>query len=569
MTCNQIAGGYFVSARKYHLEVSEKSFSVFLRKVLIARLSPISALDTLVGDEKISDIDDASLTFEAKVDIDGGNPIFTWTTKSNLWTKKVYTLTCREDNFSYKVKVEGKGSLFVLDYFKGLEKDPENYSSYEFCEGFIPMAHETHLDHGRFYPTDNFEFYSTLMIPHLFCYSFRTEGLSERLGLGLVAKPGEYNFHRFNYKGGEFSKHCFFSLWVDYDGMTKIDGEWESPEILGLCGKNDNDIFKQYSDYHFSSGILPEKKAASVPRFWLGPIACGWLEQNARAEGTETPLFHLANEPLYNDLVAKLDGKGLSPKILIIDDKWQENYGTAIPDKNKWPNLRGFIDRMHDKGIKVFLWFKLWDAEGLSDDMCIFDGDGIRTVDPTNPKYVEFLRERIKNLVSDKEGGYNCDGFKLDFAFLIPKGYKAVSYGGQYGSELLKTLFTVIRDAAKEEKSDVCINCSPCHPYYADICDHARIHDYDFRNRNICEEMKFRADMYKIALPNTLIDTDGAGFASHRDTMRYMRFAPKLGIPDLYQVSDNLALTLSDEDWAEVRDIWSKYEKKADKEYKK
>ena len=280
-------------------------------------------------------------------------------------------------------------------------------------------------------------------------------------------------------------------------------------------------------------------------------------------------MFHLANESLYNDLVAKLDGKGLSPKILIIDDKWQENYGTAIPDKNKWPNLRGFIDRMHDKGIKVFLWFKLWDAEGLSDDMCIFDGDGIRTVDPTNPKYVKFLRERIKNLVSDKEGGYNCDGFKLDFAFLIPKGYKAVSYGGQYGSELLKTLFTVIRDAAKEEKSDVCINCSPCHPYYADICDHARIHDYDFRNRNICEEMKFRADMYKIALPNTLIDTDGAGFASHRDTMRYMRFAPKLGIPDLYQVSDNLALTLSDEDWAEVRDIWSKYEKKADKEYKK
>ena len=159
MTCNQIAGGYFVSARKYHLEVSEKSFSVFLRKVLIARLSPISALDTLVGDEKISDIDDASLTFEAKVDIDGGNPIFTWTTKSNLWTKKVYTLTCREDNFSYKVKVEGKGSLFVLDYFKGLEKDPENYSSYEFCEGFIPMAHETHLDHGRFYPTHKFEFY--------------------------------------------------------------------------------------------------------------------------------------------------------------------------------------------------------------------------------------------------------------------------------------------------------------------------------------------------------------------------------------------------------------------------
>ena len=90
-------------------------FSVFLRKVLIARLSPISALDTLVGDEKISDIDDASLTFAAKVDIDGGNPIFTWTTKSNLWTKKVYTLTCREDNFSYKIKAV---SYTHLDVYK-------------------------------------------------------------------------------------------------------------------------------------------------------------------------------------------------------------------------------------------------------------------------------------------------------------------------------------------------------------------------------------------------------------------------------------------------------------------
>ena len=80
--------------------------------------------------------------------------------------------------------------------------------------------------------------------------------------------------------------------------------------------------------------------------------------------------------------------------------------------------------------------------------------------------------------------------------------------------------------------------------------------------------MTFRAETYKIALPNTLIDTDGAGFASHRDTMRYMRIAPKLGIPDLYEVSNNAALTLTDEDWAEVKEIWDKYNKKIDKQYK-
>lgn len=568
MICTKTANGYAVTAKKYSLEVSERKIAVILKKVPVATLCPISAVDTLCGEEVVGDIDEKTLVFEAKVDIADNRPVFSWTTKSNLWEKKVYTLVCGEENFSFKVKIFGKGKIHTLDYFKGISMDPENYSGYEFSEGFIPMAHETHLDHGHFYPTDNFEYYSTLMIPHLFCYTFKTEDLSERLGLGLVAKPGEYNFHRFNYRGGEFYKHCWFSLWVDYDGMTEVDGEWESPEVVGFSGKDEYDVLSQYSEYHFASGILPRKEAKKAPRFWHGPIACGWLEQNARSEEFKTVLFHLAKESLYNDLVAKLDGKGLEPKILIIDDKWQEKYGTAVPDKNKWPDLRAFIDRMHDKGIKVFMWFKLWDAEGLDDDMCIIDGDGIRAADPTNPKYVEHLRARIKNLVSDKEGGYNCDGFKLDFAFLIPKGIKAKSYGGQYGSELLKTYFKVIYDAAKEEKPDACINCSPCHPYYADICDHARIHDYDFRNRNIGAEMTFRAETYKIALPNTLIDTDGAGFASHRDTMRYMRIAPKLGIPDLYEVSNNAALTLTDEDWAEVKEIWDKYNKKIDKQYK-
>ena len=50
--------------------------------------------------------------------------------------------------------------------------------------------------------------------------------------------------------------------------------------------------------------------------------------------------------------------------------------------------------------------------------------------------------------------------------------------------------------------------------------------------------------------------------------MRYMRIAPKLGIPDLYEVSNNAALTLTDEDWAEVKEIWDKYNKKIDKQYK-
>lgn len=35
-------------------------------------------------------------------------------------------------------------------------------------------------------------------------------------------------------------------------------------------------------------------------------------------------------------------------------------------------------------------------------------------------------------------------------------------------------------------------------------------------------------------MPGVLFDTDGSAYNTRRDTMRYMRLAPKIGIPDLY-----------------------------------
>lgn len=111
---------------------------------------------------------------------------------------------------------------------------------------------------------------------------------------------------------------------------------------------------------------------------------------------------------------------------MIIDDKWQKEYGTLEVDPNKWTDLRGFVDEQKAKGIHVLLWFKMWDSEGLPEDMCV---KGVAPVpvmansanrpmtDPTNPKYREFLKKAIYHLLSSDEGCCNADGFKLDFAF--------------------------------------------------------------------------------------------------------------------------------------------------------
>ena len=84
MICTKTANGYAVTAKKYSLEVSERKIAVILKKVPVATLCPISAVDTLCGEEVVGDIDEKTLVFEAKVDIADNRPVFSWTTKSNL-----------------------------------------------------------------------------------------------------------------------------------------------------------------------------------------------------------------------------------------------------------------------------------------------------------------------------------------------------------------------------------------------------------------------------------------------------------------------------------------------------
>ena len=65
-------------------------------------------------------------------------------------------------------------------------------------------------------------------------------------------------------------------------------------------------------------------------------------------------------------------------------------------------------------------------------------------------------------------------------------------------------------------------------------------------------------------MPNALIDTDGTGFSSHRDSMRYMRLAQRIGIPDLYCFDNMPSINITDEDWAVVAATWKDYSAKID-----
>ena len=124
-----------------------------------------------------------------------------------------------------------------------------------------------------------------------------------------------------------------------------------------------------------------------------------------------------------------------------------------------------------------------------------------------------------------------------------------------------------IYETAKEVKPDALINCSPCHPYFAHICDHARLHDYDYRRRDNTEDLTTRAKLFAIANPGTLIDTDNAGYSSHRDTMRWLLCQPKIGVPDIYSIRGVRGDFITDDDLEAIAETWREYSARVDKLY--
>lgn len=130
----------------------------------------------------------------------------------------------------------------------------------------------------------------------------------------------------------------------------------------------DFESLRRYAKWHYDRGV-ERAGAGEIPKWWNGPFFCGWKEQ-AVTPGVENPK-DAASQENYQRMSDTLDERLLRPSAVIIDDKWQKAYGTALPDPDKWPDMRAFVEGQHQKGRRVVLWFKSWDAEGLQDDECI------------------------------------------------------------------------------------------------------------------------------------------------------------------------------------------------------
>lgn len=401
------------------------------------------------------------------------------------------------------------------------------------------------------------------------------------LGAEIVGPAAEAGFTRVLYEplnGGWWFRFTF-------EAHTRVSGQWRSPVLRLRPARSPWEVIEDLrlmTAPTLSPGQSADARPA-VPEWWLEPVFCGWGSQCAEAArtagasqaGASQAGVHaapdLARQDRYDAWLARLRSAGIVPGTIVLDDRWQAEYGSATADAAKWPDLRGWIRDRHSRGQRVLLWFKAWDPAGIPTEECILAPDGRPvSVDPSNPAYLARLDRIVTDLLSPD--GLDADGFKVDFTQRAPSGISLASAGdrrpegGVWGVAALHTLLQTLHSAAHRAKPDALVVTHALDPRFADVTDMVRLNDVLERDETgrlvpVVDQLEFRARVAESALPNTPIDTDQWPMPNLAEWRSYVTEQWRRGVPALYyaEAMDRSDETLEPADLELVADTWRAY----------
>ena len=521
-----------------------------------------ASLDTTGGyDESYGDIDVESTQ-------DAGGLVVTATARSSVWESRVTTTRFLPDRIETQTTVTGQGRLTEVHLLGG-RRTPRGFlpSGSHLRQGYSPNPdHPTRVIRNALEPAtisvcgEGSEpgIERWLFTPAPWCFAASLE--DQWIGLSVVAPIREQNFTSYHYlpvTGG-------FSLRLDYEGQTVVDGTFRTPPLVVHLGSNGPEqVLTRHRELLDASGVVPSRSAEKA-EWWSGTIFCGWGAQCALGARTDRTPQPLATQDNYDRFLETLAAQGIVPETVVIDDKWQASYATCRPDPAKWQDLKAWIARRHAAGQRVLLWWKAWDFEGAPVDACITDAGGEPVgLDVEAPACVALITDAVEYMLS--ADGLDADGFKIDFTARTPSGSSLRRSGSRWGAALLHEQLRLVYDTAKRIKPAALVVTHTPNPAFLDVTDMIRLNDVlrddDAEPGYVARHMTYRAGVVRSVVPELGIDTDGWMMPSHAEWREYLTVQDGLGVPALYYVdgTDTDRYDFDSEDFDAVKDTWNRY----------
>lgn len=365
--------------------------------------------------------------------------------------------------------------------------------------------------------------------------------------------------------------------------------ELESPHFMITLTKDEvgsggNKMLQTYTDILVREGLVEPKKTDDMPAWWFSPMWCSWGDQHTHLDSADVVSTAFTQNmrqqaadaicPAFVDrVVERIAEHDLPVRTLLVDDRWYTHWGDMDADTNKFPDFRGYIDSLHEKGFKVMAWASIWRASVESKlykehpewflvhhydrDHHNADDTDVVAFDFSNQEAADaFLDELLTRLLSDQPGCYNLDGIKFDWPFLIPHNYPYADRSWVGKENTTYKTQKMIYDKAKKIKSNALIIGVTPHPFFQDA--HDIIRTYDVSTYDIRVHME-RADYIKSLCPGMPVAMDEHVF--YQNFFRYMEDGSKKGIPMMYNLlrfnGDGHAYT--EEDYQKLKGILDEY----------